>query len=86
MRISIIVDDEAKLLNGSQSLVNKNFTALLKKMYFTYVSIKGETGLGNRILYDYIREGRPSLVLGPGRSNVALSVADTAKYWKMIQV
>jgi len=47
---------------------------------------KGETGLGNRILYDYIREGRPSLVLGPGRSNVALSVADTAKYWKMIQI
>jgi len=47
---------------------------------------KGETGLGNRILYDYIREGRPSIVLGPGRSNVALSVADTAKYWKMIQI
>ncbi|KAL9969262.1 hypothetical protein ACROYT_G021458 [Oculina patagonica] len=47
---------------------------------------KGETGLGNKILYDYIREGRPSLVLGPGRSNVALSVADTAKYWKMIQI
>ncbi|KAJ7363713.1 hypothetical protein OS493_009876 [Desmophyllum pertusum] len=46
----------------------------------------GETGLGNKILYDYIREGKPSLVLGPGRSNVALSVADTAKYWKMIQI
>jgi len=47
---------------------------------------QGETGLGNKILYDYITEGKPSLVLGPGRSNVALSVADTAKYWKMIQI
>lgn len=46
----------------------------------------GETGLGNKILYGYIKAGRPSIVLGPGRSNVALSVADTAKYWKMIQI
>ena len=42
--------------------------------------------MGNKILYGYIKAGRPSIVLGPGRSNVALSVADTAKYWKMIQV
>ncbi|XP_032234856.1 uncharacterized protein LOC5509896 isoform X2 [Nematostella vectensis] len=47
---------------------------------------QGNTGQGNKILYDYLSKKQVVMILGPARSNVALSVASTSMYWNLIQV
>ncbi|KAJ7363717.1 hypothetical protein OS493_009880 [Desmophyllum pertusum] len=47
---------------------------------------QGNTGLGNKVFYDFLREKQVRLILGPSRSNVAESAGATAKYYNMIQV
>ena len=47
---------------------------------------QGNTGLGNKVFYDFLMEKQVRLILGPSRSNVAESAGATAKYYNMVQV
>ncbi|XP_020910363.1 gamma-aminobutyric acid type B receptor subunit 1-like [Exaiptasia diaphana] len=66
---------------NNQSNILKDYELILLKN-----DSKGETGLGNRILFDYLNKKQVMMVLGPARSNVARSFADTSKYWQMVQI
>ena len=55
-------------------------------MFYFTLHWQGDTGLGNKVLYDFLREKHVRLILGPSRSNVAESAGATAKYYNMVQV
>lgn len=54
--------------------------------HITFGYQQGDTGLGNKVFFDFLREKQVRLILGPSRSNVAESAGATAKYYNMIQV
>ena len=55
-------------------------------MFSPTVFPQGDTGLGNKVFFDFMTEKKTILMLGPSRSNVAESVGASAKYFNVVQV
>ncbi|KAL9969178.1 hypothetical protein ACROYT_G021363 [Oculina patagonica] len=67
--------------------INKRSDVLKEyKLILDQRDTQGDTGLGNKVFYDFLMEKQVRLILGPSRSNVAESAGATAKYYNLIQV